>query len=421
MHLLKLKTHFFSATLAMGLSCLFFSCQQKKTESSEFKDVTRRTIEVKLDDTTSKFPSEVMQSIDYIPLETTRESQFSQVSKLELLDKYFVIFDKTSNAIYFFLKDGKFSHKISNQGLDPEKSFKNISNFFIDRENQRIVIRDNKRLKLIYYNYEGKKTNEKDWPFDLKDFNSLGKSQFFYMAYLKEVDSSYLVNKDHFFKNLLIGDTTFKIEKSYFKYNPHVTYPSDLYNVNNVFYTTGSSMSFCDPYQYDIAKFSNGSEPKPEKIFHVAFDQDNKLPDDYLYSISLKDNRRNYLRTNPNKIWACTEVYTPNNEMLIFNLSSIKKLHNIFVYDLKSNRYFRLENLYSTDKLSYMLPLYGLGIDGADDQFVYSDITSDHMYKALNLVGKSKHINENPALKKFFEESNNLSNPVITRIKFKPF
>ncbi|RYE37744.1 MAG: 6-bladed beta-propeller, partial [Sphingobacteriales bacterium] len=60
--------------------------------------------------------SEAFDSATYIPLETTKESIFGKIDKLEVTDKYFIILDENTNSILFFDRQGKFQHKIYGGG-----------------------------------------------------------------------------------------------------------------------------------------------------------------------------------------------------------------------------------------------------------------------------------------------------------------
>lgn len=52
-------------------------------------------------------------SITYLPLETTRESEFSSITQLEVTDEHFIILDERLQTILFFNKDGTFYKKIT--------------------------------------------------------------------------------------------------------------------------------------------------------------------------------------------------------------------------------------------------------------------------------------------------------------------
>lgn len=52
----------------------------------------------------------------YIPLETTRQNTFGEISRMEVTKDYFIISDEQLNAIVFFFKNGKFSQLQANSG-----------------------------------------------------------------------------------------------------------------------------------------------------------------------------------------------------------------------------------------------------------------------------------------------------------------
>lgn len=58
------------------------------------------------------------ESVHYIPLETTKESLFGKIFKLQVTDQYYIILDQTTDAILFFNKDGSYHHKITRFSFD---------------------------------------------------------------------------------------------------------------------------------------------------------------------------------------------------------------------------------------------------------------------------------------------------------------
>ena len=55
--------------------------------------------------------SRLFENITYIPLETTKQSLFGQISRLVVTQQYFIIFDFDTQGLYFFDKAGKFIKK----------------------------------------------------------------------------------------------------------------------------------------------------------------------------------------------------------------------------------------------------------------------------------------------------------------------
>src|SRR6187549_3838737 len=74
---------------------------------------SERTLRIDPSTISSVPASLVLEEVNYIPLETTRESLFGAVSQLLITDKYFIIRDRDTHCILLFLKNGKYHCKIS--------------------------------------------------------------------------------------------------------------------------------------------------------------------------------------------------------------------------------------------------------------------------------------------------------------------
>jgi hypothetical protein len=56
--------------------------------------------------------SQLFGEVNFIPLETTKESLFGKISKLDFVDNRFIIFDADTYSVLIFTKNGKFTGKI---------------------------------------------------------------------------------------------------------------------------------------------------------------------------------------------------------------------------------------------------------------------------------------------------------------------
>jgi hypothetical protein len=60
--------------------------------------------------------SDYLDSIEYIPLETSKTSLFGNISQLLITDSSFVISDEDTKSILFFSLSGKFIKRVSKRG-----------------------------------------------------------------------------------------------------------------------------------------------------------------------------------------------------------------------------------------------------------------------------------------------------------------
>jgi len=94
--------------------------------------------------------SDVFSEVNYIPLETTSESLFGSISKLEITDDYYIILDQNTHCILFFTKDGKFHNKIKSKEGRP------IDNFSVNKFTKQVVFSYDNYQTYTYCEYNGK-------------------------------------------------------------------------------------------------------------------------------------------------------------------------------------------------------------------------------------------------------------------------
>src|ERR1700678_2149632 len=98
------------------------------------------TITLRLDPDNSRGgpASQIFDSIEFIPLQTTSESLFGSIDQLEVADSLFIILDVRSHSILLFHRNGKFYTKITTGGTN-----KYFYHFTLDRSAGEIVATNN--------------------------------------------------------------------------------------------------------------------------------------------------------------------------------------------------------------------------------------------------------------------------------------
>ncbi|MDR2148459.1 MAG: 6-bladed beta-propeller [Tannerella sp.] len=105
--------------------------------------------------------SDLIESIEYIPLETNNDCLIGDIGKnnsVILSNNYILIQCSTTQLFYLFNRAGKLVKKIGNIGNGPGEYLRyGAVPFAIDEENQRIILRNNgAESKLIFYDLRGK-------------------------------------------------------------------------------------------------------------------------------------------------------------------------------------------------------------------------------------------------------------------------
>ena len=129
------------------ISCSHVEDSKSDKQIDEHADI--RQVHIHLDKHVSLNTKDFIDSIQYVPLETTDESEFSEISQIEVNGNQYVILDKFSNTILFFEKNGNFVKKISPENDDIPIPFKGINKFTIDPERKILSFYDT-QSPLIY-------------------------------------------------------------------------------------------------------------------------------------------------------------------------------------------------------------------------------------------------------------------------------
>jgi hypothetical protein len=93
----------------------------------------------------------LFEKIVYLPLETLEESLLTNIDKIEFYNKRFYILDKTSKELIAFSENGLFVNKLSKYGNGPGE-YNEISSFAINYDNEDIIIIDNVKREILFYN-----------------------------------------------------------------------------------------------------------------------------------------------------------------------------------------------------------------------------------------------------------------------------
>jgi hypothetical protein len=140
------------------LSQLVIGCNTTHHKVSEnFIEINYETIPI-LNSNTS-----LIESVQYIPLETGKDILVSDIDKILFADNCFYILDLQQKTIFIFNLNGKFKSKINKVGRGPGE-YIGINDFDIDK-NQNIYIWDNASDKVIKY----LKNNQNHTDFKLKN------------------------------------------------------------------------------------------------------------------------------------------------------------------------------------------------------------------------------------------------------------
>ena len=214
--------------------------------------------------------SDLIESIEYIPLETTDESILDDNLVYDLNDNHIVAGYYNGKAVCLFNHKGKFVRTIGQKGAGPEE-YLYISQLFIDPNNHYIIVIDG--LKKIYYNMEGKFLYSSPLSVDNRD----RKNELFFREQFLRVAESYIFRDSTYYVydiynqtgNLvkeaipsvpisLKKDSQWRLSYKCKEINPVYIYQNQLHvreYLNDTVYTINGLNQFIPKYVLNLGKY----------------------------------------------------------------------------------------------------------------------------------------------------------------------
>lgn len=368
--------------------------------------------------------TEVFDSADYIPLETTKESTFGRIDQMEVTDEYFIILDRNTNCILLFSRDGKYHCKISGGSVNANRD-NAIYTFNVNKWKKEIIHFRGSRTgsKYIFYDFNGKFLREVPFDFkkdpDLMDYKFIGadqavSSQGYNNDTTDAVKTRYLVE---FVKGLKEKYATA------FPYNiADYKFGSDLYMVYRNFFYAGSDSAFfyTKPYDYNIYKLTPNTATHAYRLILPLF---SSLPKGFNTDSIYDGKRRDYCQKNKDVIYMLSDCHLLGDN-LVFRFYSLKSNNTQanLIYNLKSGMLISYDDIL-TDEKTFFLPIKEQlsiikGFLGCDGKHVYAQFSSVEMFRAREQTRDKKPI-YSPVLQQYFNKGSDRDNPVLLKIKFK--
>ncbi|MFT4202664.1 MAG: 6-bladed beta-propeller [Chitinophagaceae bacterium] len=372
--------------------------------------------------------SEYFDSIEYIPLESKKESLFGDVSNLIITDYSIVIYDYDTQSLLFFNLKGSFIRKIQ------YKPMSSIGLSFIKDQNSIIA---------SVYDPNKRKT-------EIKQYTPLGESksdQVFNK--IKEVENSnlipmggnyYLISGNCFLPdNKKINDTVYhmlniykndSLYKSFIPFSQQKNLAASMirsYMVINQMSTDGFFYT-ATPLDFYVYKVSRDNAKVAFKFifpYNRALTEKDILSQDRKHLNSIKM----HLSLDETTILGVSNIFY-YNDLLFFKLDTRVKITRFgseskyqynFIYNIKNKKLVSMERL-NPDEGTCFLPIFdkSLTVNGIyryGDKF-YTSISALSLFSAKTSI-KDKEIIFPKSLTDFFYFNNRKSNPVIIRMKVK--
>ncbi len=371
--------------------------------------------------------SRLFESVTYIPLETTKQSLFGQISQLVVTAQYFIVFDYDTQALYFFDKAGKFVKKYK----DDRHTVASMQ--YIEKENALYLLQINKNFRPTEQERDELVRNpfsknslkygrsvlysladiQAEQISEMKGFTiSMTNPRFFasdlwaYSIVLQDKDA-----KDSVDFELKISNGS-KTLRSYFPYAKRTSsYLADPGNIEFFPVAKTNTLLFSRPFNYSIYQLTADSVTT---LYNFVLPFENTIPKAFFTKeFSSRNELREYKQVNPGYVWRINGL-VPFQNLLFFSLD-YQKRDRRFIFDKSSSRFYNVNRI-SADSTNAFLPVMGWNIQYYDQSALYSSISSDAMFRSRDA---EKHRNPvyNDVLTTYFDKSKPSSNPVIIILK----
>lgn len=369
--------------------------------------------------------SEYFEQLNYIPLETTKESLFGDIGQLEITDSSFVISDYDTRSVLFFTPKGRYITKIKFK----ENAYPSLS---YEKTNNRIALSVydavQKKSTTKYYSVTGKElTGKGSIASQIRtDLISLGNGfaagagSNYFAPGMKPVDSiSYLLK---IYKN----DSVYK---SFFPYNQIEKPAACAFAWMSVTPSLQEGVVYVSPpLDGGIYKVTRDTAIK---IYQMVFPMNRSIPKHIAETkdIKLIDSLRNANWPGAGIITGISHIFL-HKDLLFFKTdvrviswgrgSEVTNQYN-FIYNTKTGRLVSIERMIP-DEQNGFLPFTSQRINWSGlkqyEGFFYTHISSLELIKA-----KETNADKNPiypaVMKHFFETESTKANPVIVQLKLK--
>lgn len=230
-------------------------------------------------------------SIRYVTLETTKQSEFSMISQLTIISDRYVILDGNLDIILIFDKNGKFIKKIVPLEKN-EVPFAVIYDYIVNEGDKTIVYRSAQTYDSHVYDLDGNFLRKETKKNAVKETALIKNVEAKYYDYNKNI----LKAEDKGYPNLITFDrkTGAKIE-SYLHFDPNVVESKELLSSSRFFYRSDDDfLLFNQPYHNTIYQLS--CDGKLTEKYKLILPMENSIPQDFLTNPIYDGKRLKYVK-----------------------------------------------------------------------------------------------------------------------------
>lgn len=321
-------------------SALICSC------TNEMKTISEHCETIDLSELPSKetvLYSEVFSNMKFVPLESTEQSVFGEISKMyKTNDGDYIVFDVSSSIVLRFDKNGKFLNSIGNRGRG-KGEYVSLVDICYNHFSNEVVLWDNPRHCLMFFDVDGhmKYTREIDWYLGAMEAVNRDCVALYVPDYSDEND-----NKKQNAKKCVIVDNNGKTIKEYGFCDYDMSAFSEVF-FKKLYMSNGKTLCYPEysPYIYKVTE--NGM--KPEYLINFGehelpstwgkFDKDKFMAElnkesDYYYSFRFFESDEWYVLNTCNQRVINIVFVNKDNSKLFSGKYFTNDMTGISAYDI---------------------------------------------------------------------------------------
>lgn len=355
--------------------------------------------------------SEIADTIEYIPLETSRESLLDFIHDVRFA-KDFIFVAQSKGPLAQFDRSGKFIRCIGRLGRGPEE-YGLIRNLSIDEEHRRIFIQSNSGRVVQVFSFEGAYIQSIHYPEDYKFIEwSRDSLLVFYHEPTRGIEK--YVFEERNFNNEIIQT----VNNNFFWQNNNSMSYSSFYSMRNVFYRLNNHLYFKGSYNDTVYTFNTDNKISPAYFLELGH---SRLPDE------LRTEVTGEIVTSPGYYWASAKE-SSRYIFIVYSTYSASEGkitdYGLICYDKSKNQGITLID--KKDKTEFINDLDG-GLDFSpeyvNDSLAFVLISASRMRKYLDSEDSSNASSlkkdQKRMLKMTFSSLDENDNPIIMLVKLK--
>lgn len=312
-----MKTHIIIRDVTISVFLIIFcGCSQNRTNLLPSNITTSDSIY--FSESTDVLLQDIIDSIYWIPLESSHINIFDCISKMSVIDNFILIASRNQSIIQVYSNKGEFLYQISNKGNGP-KEYLEIATF--TATNTSIYVLDNYTHKISQYNINtGEFIRKTDIPFIAWDMEAFDDNDFLFSCLNNNPEAKINMNPINY--SVWRTNNDWKFTHFYLPFEQGYT---ELYGKTRYFTRSNNSIIFHALKYNGYFIFTKHGTPS---FCPIMFNK--PLPENHSYRLTdVNKNSWQFLAETPFKIngYGILEISSSGESEQMFSVDSCHKIY----------------------------------------------------------------------------------------------